>query len=299
VTTTVEHVLRFLITPRWLAVHVFFISAIVFCIVAGWWQYGVYQESQSRHADREASPVPVAELVEPAEPVGEAADRAVVAEGTYLVDQRRFIPGRIHQGVLGWFVLVPLETTDGTVLPVIQGWAPEREDAGPPSSSPVRVTGHLLPSEIPEHATVRSDQTLDDDELAYIAPESIEAATGLSSSISIHGYLVAATETPETADIARLNIQEVAPIRDVNPWQNLSYWAQWWVFGLAAMVFWASAVRSGIRSRRKSATADQLPDNPDRSDAAAAAGEHHDTAGATNAAPHGELSGPAPPRVPS
>nr|WP_246220785.1 SURF1 family protein [Phytoactinopolyspora mesophila] len=291
--------MRFLITPRWLALHAVFLLALAFCLVAGWWQYGVYQDSQARHNDREATPVPVSELVHPGEAVGEAADRAVVAEGTYLTDHRRFVPGRIHEGVLGWFVLLPLETNDGSVIPVVQGWVAEREDAQTPPATPVRVTGHLLPAEVPEHATVRSDQVLDDEELAYIAPESIEADTGLSAATSIHGYLVLASEDPSTAGIARLNIQEVAPIREVNPWQNLSYWAQWWVFGLAALVFWGSAIRSGIRSRRDTGSEGPGAEMPDRPGDGGPGDAELASATGLDTERHARISAPGPRRVPS
>ncbi|WP_166353907.1 SURF1 family protein [Phytoactinopolyspora limicola] len=283
---------RFLLTPRWLAIHTFFVLAVAFCVFAGWWQLGAFQDSQTRHDDRDRPPVAVEELVRAGEAIDDAAaDRAAVATGTYLSEQRRFVPGRIHNGALGWFVLMPLETSDGTILPVVQGWVAERADAGPPPDPPVTVTGHLLPAEIPEHATMRHDQILDDDELAYISPESLAETIGVPAAASVHGYLLLTSEEPAAAGIARLDINEVAPIRHVNPWQNLSYWAQWWVFGLAALVFWGSAIRSGIRARRNGDGQDTEPDpdqpGPDRAPDSAM----------TSPSPHERVSAPEPPRV--
>ena len=33
-----------------------------------------------------------------------------------------------------------------------------------------------------------------------------------------------------------LDVDRIVPVRDVNPWQNLSYWAQWWVFAGAVVL---------------------------------------------------------------
>lgn len=269
---------RFLLTPRWIAVHVVLLLAITFCVAAGWWQYGVFQDSKERHDDRDRPPVPISELLQPAEDLGDAVDRSAVARGSYLTQHQQLVPGRIREGVLGWFVVAPLETRDGTIVPVVRGWVDDPAAADTPRATSMTVTGHLLPPEVPEHATVRSDQVLDDDELAYISPESIEAATGLSPSTSVHGYLLATAEDPPANDAARVDVDEVAPIRNVNPWQNFSYWAQWWLFAAAGVAFWVSAVRAGIRSRRTDD--DAGPDGP---------GQPVDT----------EVSEPAPRHVPS
>ncbi|WP_165368003.1 SURF1 family protein [Phytoactinopolyspora endophytica] len=247
---------RFLFTPRWLAAHVAFTLAIIFCVVAGWWQFGIYQDSQSRHDDRDRPAVPVSELVQPGENIADAADRPVTMEGRYLTEHALNVPGRIHDGVLGWFVLVPLETTDGVIVPVLRGWVDEPVAPATLPDQPVSTIGHLVLPETSEHATVRSGQILDDEEIAYIAPDTLSDATGISESAMLDGYLLLTSEEPAPDDIAIVDIDEVAPVRDVSPWQNLSYWAQWWVFGAAAVVFWASVVRSGIRSRSRATSTD-------------------------------------------
>jgi cytochrome oxidase assembly protein ShyY1 len=234
-----------------------FVLAIAFCLYAGWWQYGAYEDSQGRHADRDREPVLIQELLGPDEPIGDAADHAVRADGRYLTEHQLLIPGRIHRGVLGWFVLTPLQSEDGTLIPVIRGWVMEPEDVQEPPSTPVTVTGHLLPPETPDHATVRTGQVLEPDELPYVSPAGVADTTGLPATTAIQGYLLLNSQIPSMTDVELLDIDDVAPIRNVNPWQNLSYWAQWWVFAVAAIVFWISAMRSSVRSHRQTGKAVQ------------------------------------------
>lgn len=243
---------RFLLTPRWLALHLGTVAALVVFVILGWWQFGVYHDSQSRQDVRDLAPVPVADLAEPDEPLGDAADRQANVEGRYLVDQQLLVPGRLHQDVLGSYVVAALRTDDGVIVPVLRGWVDEPDDpAAEVPQGTVSVTGFLLPPETSDHATVRSDLPLDAGELAYIAPDQLAEHRGYQAAATLRGYLLLQNEVPEPAVApAALDIDAVAAIRDVSPWQNLSYWAQWWVFAAAAIVFWASAVRSAVRSRR-------------------------------------------------
>lgn len=247
-----DDVHRFLLTPRWVVLHLTLAAAAALCVVLGWWQLGVYEESQNRQDVRDREPVPISELVEPGEPIGEARDRQVVARGRYLPDRQLIVPGRIHEGILGSFVLTPLQTAEGMIVPVLRGWVEQPDD--PATAVPegtVSVTGFLLRPETSAHATVRSDQPLADGHVGYIAPDRLAERGGLPETDSVEGYVLLTGQEPEAAPSpAELKIGVIAPIRDVSPWQNLSYWAQWWVFALAAVVFWVSVVRSAVRSRR-------------------------------------------------
>lgn len=247
-------VYRFLLSPRWLLLHAVAVAAVAGCLLLGWWQAGVYQDSHGRHELRDREPVAVAELAGPGAELGDTADRQATATGEYLADQQQIVPGRVHDDTLGAFIVTPLRTGDGLVVPVLRGWVDDAGDPGPAGAVPtgeVTVTGYLLPPETPDHATVRTGQTLDDGRMAYIAPDQLAQRAGVTEAEALHGYLLLQDETPAPAVApAVLDVDSVAPIRDVSPWQNLSYWAQWWVFALAAVIFWASVVRAGVKSRR-------------------------------------------------
>jgi cytochrome oxidase assembly protein ShyY1 len=244
-------VFRFLLAPRWLVFHVFIAAALTVCIILGIWQFDVYRNSQDRHDERQREPVPLTELVSPGVSVGSAADRPVTVTGRYLADQQMLVPGRIHEDTLGSYVVTPVETDDGTIVPVLRGWVDEPTDAHAPVRSEVELTGHLLPPETADNATVRTGRELEDDQIAYVAPNTVASRTGLAEVAMIAGYVVLSAEQPQSASAPiALDVDAVAPIRNVNPWQNLSYWAQWWVIGIVVAAFWVSAVRAGVRNRR-------------------------------------------------
>lgn len=206
--------------------------------------------SEQRQDLRESEPVALAELVDPDDPVERPIDRRVTAEGSYLDDL--VVPARVYDGVLGAHAVGTLDTGEG-VLIVLRGWAPTAEDIAAPPSGRVTVTGYVLPAESPARAT---GLDLGDGEVGYIAPETVAAATGRDDLYD--GLLLATGEQPAATPPQRVDVDEYSPIRNVGPWQNLSYGAQWWVFAGAVVVFWISFVRTGIKRSRR--TPEPAPD---------------------------------------
>lgn len=236
---------KFLFAPRWLALH---LAAVVFAsgfAALGWWQLGVYQESQARLAERDRSPVPVTGLATAGQPLANAADRAVTAEGVY--GDELVVPARVRDGVLGAYSVAVLDTPAGDLV-VLRGWERDAADIAPAPTGDVTVTGHLLPAEVPQQATGASPAPTG--QVRYIAADPVAEVTGRSRGEFYDGYLLVSSESPEPADPPeRLEVSTVSPVRDVSPWQNLSYWAQWWVFAAAVLVFWFSFVRAALKKR--------------------------------------------------
>lgn len=243
----------FLFSPRWLTLHVIAVVLVVAFVVLGWWQLDAYRSSEQRHDVRESEPVPFDELDElgkfdgSPEPVESPVDRPVTTEGSYL--DELVIPGRVDDGVLGAYAAGTLDTGEG-VLIVLRGWVPSPDDVPAAPSGRVTVTGYVLPSETPAHAT---GLDLGVGEVGYLAPETVSAATGRGGLYD--GFLLATGEQPAPSAAAerpvRIDVDEYSPIRNVGPWQNLSYWAQWWVFAAAVIIFWISFVRTGIKRSRR------------------------------------------------
>jgi cytochrome oxidase assembly protein ShyY1 len=248
-------VLPTLLRPRWLALHVVTVVVVVGFVALGWWQLGVYGDGEARQDVRGRPAVPLTDLVEPGGGLDAGTDRAVVATGRYLDDGRLAVPARVHEGVLGAYVLAALRTSDGGVLTVLRGWVDDQD--GPAATTPageVTVTGHLLPPESASAAAV-SDLNLSTGEVGFVAPEAVAAASGLADDEFFPGYLLLESEEPRPAAAPEpVDIDVVAPIGNVSPWQNLSYWAQWWVFAGAAAVFWFSFVRAALRHREPTVT---------------------------------------------
>lgn len=252
-------VLRFVFTPRWLALH---LAAVVIAsgfVVLGWWQLGVFQESQARQEERDRSPVSLSTVAVAGQPLWDAVDRAVTATGSYR--DELVVPARVHEGVLGAYAVATLDTGDGLVV-VLRGWQHDAAEIAPVPAGEVTVSGHLVSAEVPEQAT--GPRPVPPGQAGYVSPVAVAEATGRSAEEFFDGYLLASSEHPVPADPPeRLEVSSVAPIRDVSPWQNLSYWAQWWVFAAAVLVFWASFVRAGLKRQASTPDPDAQPE-PER-----------------------------------
>ena len=247
---------RFLLTPRWLALHLAAIVIACGFVALGWWQLGVYQESQARLAERDRSPVPVNTVATAGQPLGDAADRAVTAGGVY--DDDLVVPARVREGVLGAYAVAVLDTGEAKLV-VLRGWEHDADDIAPAPTGEVEVTGHLLAGEVPRQAT--GSEPAPTGQVRYIAPRPVAEETGRAIGEFIDGYLLASSEMPAPADPPeRLEVSTVSPIRDVSPWQNLSYWAQWWVFAAAVLVFWFSFVRAALKKRSSPPDQDVQPE---------------------------------------
>ena len=237
----------FVLSPRWLALHVVAIALVAAFVALGWWQLDAYRTSQDRHDKREAEAAPFAQAIETGQSAGPTLDGPVVADGSYVASL--VVPARVNDGVLGAYAVGALDTGDG-VLIVLRGWSPRADQVPVAPPGDVIVTGHILPDETAAEASGRE---LAADQIGYLASAPVRAT--LSRDDVHSGYLLLTKEAPDhTATLERLDIDEVAPIRNVGPWQNLSYWAQWWVFAAAVIVFWVSFVRTGIRRSRQGPT---------------------------------------------
>ncbi|MBD0292602.1 MAG: SURF1 family protein [Jiangellaceae bacterium] len=247
---------RIMLTPRWIAFHLAMLLVVCSLAALGWWQLGVFQESSARAEIRDRRPVPLASIAGAGRDLGPAAERAVVATGRYLTELTLQVPDRVRHSRLGAYTVTPLQTAGG-VLAVLRGWTDD--PAAAPATVPsgrVTVTGHLLPPQT-RARPVRS-APLTPGQIALIAVEPVSTATGVPPERLYAGYLLLEDEQPApVSPPERLELSDVAPLRGVGPWQNLSYAALWWVFAGAAAVFWFSAVRSAVRSTGEPSPADQ------------------------------------------
>jgi cytochrome oxidase assembly protein ShyY1 len=236
-----------LLTPRWVVLHIATAVVVVVFVALGWWQLQVYQDSNAREQLRELPAAPLDELAAPGRPLGAAADRAVVTTGAYLADTGLLVPARVHEGVLGSYAVGVLQTGEGA-LPVLRGWLFDPDDpAIDLPAGQVTVTGHLLPPETSDDAT-DPGAILPAGQIGFIAPEQVSDQTGIDAADLYRGYLLLASESPRPPVAPEpLELAVVEPIRNVGPLQNLSYWALWWIFAGAAVVFWFSSARAAAR----------------------------------------------------
>jgi cytochrome oxidase assembly protein ShyY1 len=247
-------VLRILLRPRWLALHVLALVLVGVCVVLGLWQHSRYEEHRAPRQAADPATVALDSVVAKGARVGpDSAGRRVTAVGEYAAGSQLLVAGREQNGREGYLVLVPLRLGDGTAVPVVRGWAATAVTATAPAGEVV-VTGRVEPAEPTEDVLAASPgqiSAINSAGLVNLWPYELR-----------DGYLVAASEDPApTAPIVRA---EAAPPGahggNGRAWQNAAYTIQWFFFGAFVVFMWFRMVRDGVQSRRTgSAEGDSVP----------------------------------------
>lgn len=237
--------------PRWIAGFIFAIAISGVFVLLSQWQFGRSTQPEAPVNPATEQVRPLTETLQPGEFFhGTDADQMVSATGTYDADKQVLVPGRLHDGKAGYWVvsafavdgaptLTGVAATPRTWIPVARGWVAEPGDAAAPPSGPVALTGRLLPSEAP---------------LTNTAPAPGEAtAVSVAELInywevsSYPGFVAATAEVAGGADVSAaavpgkllpLNIGPQPPGQKIN-WLNLFYSLEWVVFaGFALFIWW-------------------------------------------------------------
>jgi cytochrome oxidase assembly protein ShyY1 len=223
-------VLRFLVSPRALALH----SGMVVCVIAFGF-LAVWQWDRAHTEVVDPTTLARASVIDVAAPAPQippgAAGRLVEAEGRYVANQRFFIADRTHQGGQGYWVMVPLALEDGTIVPVVRGFVAERSD--PAAVTPrgaIRVEGVLQPSEDLARIPLSAEDGPDDDVLSGVATSELVAFV---EGPLLPGWIAATDEQPDP-ELApeRLTADDLAPTSNGLKVQNVAYTIQWTVFAL-------------------------------------------------------------------
>lgn len=245
---TLGDVYRFLLTPRWMALHVVVLLVIPAFVFLGRWQFGRYDErSASSHqatANLAAAPVPAERLTAPGGSVRvQDKYRSVTATGTFDPAHQLLVRRRPQEGVLGFYVLTPLNIGDGRGVLVNRGWvkagatADTLPEVPAPSTGEVTVTGRIRPSETEETSGIQDRPGLPPGQVLLINTETI--GRGLPYRL-LGGYVELTAQSPEAATAP-------APIPEPDVGEggglNLAYGVQWWLFIGIAVGGWALLIR--------------------------------------------------------
>ncbi|MCX9193423.1 hypothetical protein C3Y87_18870 [Carbonactinospora thermoautotrophica] len=251
---------RLLLAPRFLVVHVTAILVLVAFILLGFWQMGRFQESKQPDPGRagqarQQAPVPLGQVVGPEDRLpAEAVGRLVTAHGVFDREHQLLVADREHRGVTGFLVLTPLRLADGAAIPVVRGWVPRAEDPATavPTGS-VTVTGWLQRSEPAEDVRPRQG-SLPEGQVAAIS--TAELANLLPYRQLYDGYLLLKEQQPP-AQVApqTLDAPPALPVRQKwkAPFSNFAYALQWWAFALFAVFMWYRVVRDRLAQERAAA----------------------------------------------
>ncbi|MEO3873237.1 SURF1 family protein [Nonomuraea sp. B12E4] len=255
---------RFLLTPRWLALHVVVLLVIPAFVLLGRWQFGRFEERSANSglvtANIEAAPVPLDTLAAPGRPVRqEDRFRTVRVTGTYDPAHAVVVRRRPQEGRAGYYVLTPLVTGPGTAVIVNRGWvkAGATADAAPevpaPPTGQVTVTGRLRFSETEDNSGIRDRPGLPPGQVLLINADQL--AQGLPYRL-VGGYVELTEQQPRPAVAP-----EPVPEPDVGPGGglNLAYGVQWWLFIGIAVGGWILLIRREVAERKTGGTSSGAP----------------------------------------
>jgi cytochrome oxidase assembly protein ShyY1 len=253
-------VYRFLLTPRWVSLHLVVLLMIPAFVFLGRWQYGRFEERSANSGlvsgNLAAKPVPLESLT--AQGVVRFADRfrSVTAAGTYDQAHALVVRRRPLEGQAGFYVLTPLVTGPGQAVLVNRGWVPAGATADtppqvpPPPAGQVSVTGRLRPSETEESSGITNRPGLPAGQVLLIDPAEIGKALPyklVGGFVELTGQQPAAGASPE-----------FVPVPDVGEGGglNLAYAVQWWLFIGIAVGGWVVLLRREAAERRADAGGD-------------------------------------------
>src|SRR5438105_13741531 len=128
------YVLRGLLSPRWLGLHVLAVVLAVACVLLGFWQLDRARDLRRSEtgADQPAE-VALAGIASPGHQLDPgAAGRIVIVEGRYDSAHAFVVPDRRLGSRVGFWVVGLLRTPDGSAICIVRGWSPAAAAPSPP-----------------------------------------------------------------------------------------------------------------------------------------------------------------------
>jgi cytochrome oxidase assembly protein ShyY1 len=230
---------------RWLGYLALVVVFAVACVLLSKWQFARLDEVRSQmarvSANYDATPVPVAEILQPGTVLSPADQwKPVMATGRFVPELQVLVRNRTNEGTAGFDVVSPLLTNEGVLFVVDRGWIPMAADGRSPSAipalpvDPVTVIARLRPTE-----PVLTGQSDTAQLISTIHVVELAQKWGVSTYTGAYGLL--ASESPEGTN----GVLAAKP--DITEGNHLSYALQWLAFALLGFValWWA------IRNERR------------------------------------------------
>lgn len=236
-------VLKTLRQPRYAALGALMAIIALACVGAGTWQIARFQhkvsENDALRTNAHRAPVQVADvlpLVDSEQPDPSEDDvefRAVTATGTYDVARQYLVRSRTIGDSVGFLVLTPFRTANGTLL-VVRGFLRSPESEGVPSvPAPPRGTVTIT-------ARTHTSETRNDaaSQLSDNQIESINAhqqATRLGAPV-YDGYAELESGQPGTRGLVAMPKPDLSnPAGGALEPQHFAYIIQWYLFAALAL----------------------------------------------------------------
>ena len=263
--------LRQLLSPRLVGLHLVGLVAVCATALLGWWQYDAWQTARATEARdlATAKPLPLDDVLGPNDPFpGDAVGRPVRVQGAWVAEESFLVSGREHDRRSGFWVVTPAAVcrqscANAPAMLVVRGWTPSANVPAAPRGE-VRLVGWLQPPE----DSARTDVDPADD----VLPEVSIADAVQRVDRDLYGGYVVAREVARPASAAtataEAGLEPVSPASLPEPststsLRNLLYALEWWVFGAFAAFVWWRWARDAVQARPGStASSDAGPLTP-------------------------------------
>jgi cytochrome oxidase assembly protein ShyY1 len=242
-------VYRFLLTPRWLGIHLFAVLAVPLCIWLGVWQFGRFEQRThtgghraAQAAAHVADTVSVNELLAHADAPGVTADdsgREVTLDGRYDPAHQFLVPQRVVDNRTGYYVLTPMLLSDGIHIPVVRGWIAHAKDVPAVPTGTVVLHGRLQIAEDDSTTGVIATGDLPAGQIGMISPSTLVNALPYPV---YNGWVALDADSTTLVPVPTYQAAEGDGLT-LEAFQNLGYTCQWFAFAGFVVFMWARLAR--------------------------------------------------------
>lgn len=232
--------LRFLLAPRRVVLHLVAIALVAAMTALGYWQLQRAMASKEPTPAADPGPVPLSRVTTPGQLLpGQAYGRRVTVAGTFDARRETLVAGGERPGGRGYWVLTPLRVDERPAVAVVRGRTVSRQGVPPPQPGTVRVTGRVYPSGALGSEGTQGAAAMRTSQLAGRLPYRLA-----------DGFVVATRQRPPAGG-------ELQPV-PASPWpraaggfplQNSAYAVQWWLFALFVGFMWWRVLRDQWHQR--------------------------------------------------
>jgi cytochrome oxidase assembly protein ShyY1 len=255
-------VLRVLLSPSLIGLHLLALVATTAAVWLGLWQYDAWQASREAEATSltRAEQKPLDEVMSSDDPFpGDAIGQPVQFAGEWVGDASFLVADRELEDRSGYWVVTPVAVCrrdrceTGPAMLVVRGWIARPTGSPDVPTGRVQVTGWLQPPE----DSGRPDPDPGDDVLneMRIADAIQRVEQDLYGGYVIAEVVSTSSTTGEGSTTGAARMEPVRPASLPEPetftaFRNLLYAFEWWVFGAFALFVWwrwcADAVGSSV-----------------------------------------------------
>ena len=225
------------------------IAAVVVFVAAGQWQQRRMHEKEVLRAEFDAAtavaPLDLAAKTERTD-WNALRYRKVTASGEYDARRQILVDNRVHDGRAGYHVITPLVLTDGRLVLVNRGWAPQGASRAAlpqvlPPAGPVTVQGRIaIPRASAFEPAKDSTSGATSGSMSGFVWQSIDVARfSAATGMAVLPVVIEAVDTPAAPALGDGLVRDwLAP--DFGVEKHEIYMVQWYALAVLAIVLWAT-----------------------------------------------------------